>query len=186
MRVMNPPDIQPDTVTIRGEQSIDQAVEGLSTEQHWRGRRFTALRQLLRFGLVGILNTIGDLLIFNMLLLALPSKDNLILLLYNTVAYGCGAFNSFLLNKYWTFHRNDKVRATEIGRFIATTLVAIGCNNGLLWLASNFLRAFGTNAFLTANVGKIIAILGTMVLSYGGMRLWVFTRLPQGQKGGNQ
>jgi putative flippase GtrA len=146
----------------------------------------TLLLQLVRFGLVGALNTMLDLLIFNILLWTMPSKDTTTLLIYNTLAYALGAVNSFLLNRYWTFRRSNRMHASEVGRFIATTIVAIGCNDGLIWLANNVLRTISENTFLTANVGKIIAIAGTMVLSYGGMRLWVFVQLPQQQKGGNR
>ena len=59
--------------------------------------------QVLRFGLVGGLNTIVDLLILNMLLLLFPSDSTRMILIFSAIAYSIGAVNSFLLNKYWTF-----------------------------------------------------------------------------------
>src|SRR4051794_38968317 len=60
-------------------------------------------RQILRFGLVGGVNTLVDLLVLNGLLLLFPTTRTLMLLAYNSLAYSIGAINSFLLNKHWTF-----------------------------------------------------------------------------------
>src|SRR5579883_2152538 len=78
-----------------------QALEGdISIRQH--RARFHLLKQLTRFSLVGGLNTLIDLLVLNALLLLWPASSTLQLLLYNALAYGVGAGNSFVWNKYWT------------------------------------------------------------------------------------
>src|SRR5215467_878046 len=74
-----------------------------NTNSHRSRDRFHSLRQLLRFGLVGGLNTLVDLLILNGLLWLFPTTSTLRLLFYSSLAFSMGAVNSFLLNKYWTF-----------------------------------------------------------------------------------
>ncbi|TME58584.1 MAG: GtrA family protein, partial [Chloroflexi bacterium] len=59
--------------------------------------------QVLRFCLVGGLNTFVDVLVFNLLVLGLPTQDNGLLVIYNSLAYLVGAVNSFCWNKLWTF-----------------------------------------------------------------------------------
>jgi putative flippase GtrA len=137
-------------------------------------RRFHLLRQLLRFGLVGGLNTLVDLLVLNGLLWLFPTSNILTLLMYSSLAFSLGAANSFLLNKYWTFGSRQKTTRGEVVRFVMTTLCGIGWSAIILWLASNALHPFLVNTTIWANASKIIAIAGTAFINYLGMRLWVF------------
>ena len=141
--------------------------------QHDPGRK-RRIGQVLRFGLVGGLNTIVDLLILNMLLLLIPTSSTRMILIYSAIAYSLGAVNSFLLNKYWTFGYRQRTTWREVVRFIVTTLCGIGWSSIILWLASNALHPLLINATIWANASKVIAISGTALISYLGMSLWVF------------
>ena len=144
--------------------------------------RFRLFRQVLRFGLVGGLNTLVDVLILNSLLLLFPTTSAPKLLAYNSLAYSLGAVNSFFLNKYWTFGSRQQVTRGEQARFLLTTLCGIGWSSAILWLASTLLHPFLVNATLWANASKVLAIAGTALISYLGMRLWVFvSSTPQKQ-----
>jgi putative flippase GtrA len=134
--------------------------------------------QLVRFGIVGILNTTLDLLILNSLLWLFPTTNTQLVLLFNSLAYGIGAINSFLLNKYWTFRQHRSITVGEVGRFALTTLLGIGCNDCLIWLANMLFRSFISQDTLWMNASKLIAIAGTVFISYIGMRLWVFAKRP--------
>jgi putative flippase GtrA len=96
------------------------------------------------------------------------------LLVHSAVAYSIGAVNSFLLNKYWTFGQRRRTTRKELLRFALTTLCGIGWSSIILWLASNLLHPFLVNATVWANASKVLAIGGTALISYLGMRLWVF------------
>jgi putative flippase GtrA len=144
------------------------------THSHRFRERFLLLRQLLRFGLVGGLNTLVDLLSLNGLLWLFPTTSALTLLIYSSLAFSFGAVNSFLLNKYWTFGSRQKTTSVEVVRFVMTTLCGIIWSSIILWLASNALHPFLINTTLWANASKVIAIAGTALINYLGMRLWVF------------
>jgi putative flippase GtrA len=135
---------------------------------------FLLLKQLLRFGLVGGLNTLVDLLILNGLLWLFPTTSTLTLLIYSSLTFCLGAVNSFLLNKYWTFGSRQKTTRVEVVRFVMTMLCGIVWSTIILWLASNALHPFLVNTTLWANASKVIAIAGTALINYLGMRLWVF------------
>ena len=137
------------------------------------------LRQVLRFGLVGGLNTLVDLLILNGLLLLFPTTSTPMLLAYNSLAYSLGAVNSFLLNKYWTFGFRQRTTRRELVRFTLTTLCGIGWSTLILWLASSVLHPLLVNTTLWANASKVVAIVGTALISYLGMCLWVFVSKAQ-------
>ena len=130
--------------------------------------------QVIRFGLVGGLNTIVDLLILNMLLLLFPTNSTRMILIFGAIAYSIGAVNSFLLNKYWTFGYRQRTSWREVARFVVTTSLGIGWSSIILWLASNALQPLLINPTIWANVSKVIAICGTVTINYLGMSLWVF------------
>jgi putative flippase GtrA len=134
--------------------------------------------QFVRFGLVGYLNTSIDLLVLNGLLWLWPGKGIVRLLLFNTIAYACGALNSFFFNRYWTFQRKGLPKAREAARFLLMTPAAIGCNDLMLWFMGNILHPAHLNVTLWANSSKVVAIGGTILVSYLGMRLWVFVQSP--------
>jgi len=137
---------------------------------------------VLRFGLVGGLNTLVDLLILNFLLLLFPTTSTPMILAYSALAYSVGAVNSFLLNKYWTFTFRQRTTRSEVVRFIATTLVGLGWSSIILWLASSVLHPFLVNTTAWANASKALAIAGTALISYLGMRLWVFVSQAQKER----
>ena len=130
--------------------------------------------QLIRFGMVGISNVTIDLIALNMLLLRFPTRNPLLLLLYNSLAYTLGALNSFVLNKYWTFKQTRSMTAHEVVRFTLVNMAGIFCNDALVWFAATMFHPIMSNSLLWANASKLSAIAGTALITYFGMRLWVF------------
>jgi putative flippase GtrA len=142
-------------------------------------RRSGLLWQFVRFCLVGGLNTTVDLLVLNGLLWFWPTQNTMLLLTYNSLAYMVGAVNSFIGNKYWTFRQRRPTSAAEVTRFAVTTLLGIACNDVLLWIVGRLLHPAILSATLWTNVSKLLAVGGTVLISYVGMRLWVFVHRPQ-------
>ncbi len=133
--------------------------------------------QVLRFGLVGGLNTMVDLFVLNSLIWLFPTTNTFTLLTYNVFAFSVGAFNSFLLNKYWTFKNQRQITSQEVKRFALTTLLGLAWSTIVLWFVGNFLHPFEMNAVLWANISKGIAIASSSLLSYLSMHFWVFIHL---------
>lgn len=134
------------------------------------------LRQFFCFGLVGSLNTLLDLLVLNVLFWLFPVQNALWLAAANSIAYGFGAINSFFLNKYWTFGQKQPITLAQVGRFVATTCLGMLVNDGFVWAIGNLLRPFISDLTIWTNLSKILAIAGSISISYLGMRLWVFAR----------
>jgi putative flippase GtrA len=130
--------------------------------------------QAIRFVIVGISNVTVDVLILNLLLMSFPTTNIGLLLSYNSVAYALGAVNSYVLNKHWTFHARRGMTGSELLRFAVVNAAGILCNNCIIWIAAGVLHPVVTNAVFWANASKAAAIVGTALLSYLGMRLWVF------------
>jgi putative flippase GtrA len=130
--------------------------------------------QWLHYCLVGVVNTLIDVLILSVLLWRFPTNAVQTLVVYNSLAYIGGAASSFFLNKYWTFRRWQRPTGREVGRFVISMCLELLSGNGLVWLIGNALHPFIANAMLWGNATKLLAVAGNAALSYFIMRYWVF------------
>jgi len=137
--------------------------------------------QFFRYCLVGGVNTVIDLLTFNVLLWCFPTNNALVLVGCNSVAYASGAVSSFFLNKYWTFRHKQGMTRRELVCFAISLSLEILYSNGLVWLAGKALQPLIANAMLWANASKIVAVVVGAVISYLFMRFWIFASGSQDQ-----
>jgi len=132
--------------------------------------------QILRFCVVGGLNTFVDVLAFNLLIWMFPIQDSGLLVIFNSLAYLIGAVNSFCWNKLWTFRQRSEATNNQIARFALVTSLGIICNDAFLWLATTIFTPLSLTSILWVNVAKVCAIAGSVTVSYVGMRFGVFTK----------
>jgi len=151
-----------------------------STRKSDRSLKKTVL-QIVRFCVVGGLNTGIDVVLFNVLVWIFPTNDMYILIFLNSLAYFTGALNSFFLNKFWTFRQRSSATGDQVMRFVMVTSLGIICNDAFLWLATAILTSLSLQNFFWVNIAKISAIAGSVMVSYMGMRFSVFT---QGEENG--
>lgn len=136
------------------------------------------LWQWFRFCLVGVANTLIDVLVLGILLWRFPTTQVQILVIYNSLAYIAGAASSFFLNKYWTFGRKERPTSQEVGRFLLSMALEILSSDGLLWLIGNALHPLLADAMIWGDVAKLLAVAANTVLSYLLMRFWIFSSGP--------
>jgi putative flippase GtrA len=118
---------------------------------------------MLRFGAVGLLTTVLDVVFFSVLVhwFALATA------LSNIVSYGCMVVLSFTLNRYWTFGQN-RLRSSVIGeaaKFGVVHLIAVALSTCIVWLLAHVCPA--TSA-------KILSVPIVVVWNYLAARFWVF------------
>ncbi|ACL74736.1 GtrA family protein [Ruminiclostridium cellulolyticum] len=78
------------------------------------------MRQMVKYGLVGVINTIITMIV----LFVLQNAFGVSYKLANGAGYVCGFINSFILNKFWTFKGNQK---STLSQFIRFSLVFAVC-----------------------------------------------------------
>jgi putative flippase GtrA len=144
-----------------------------ATAHHLQGWRSTGF-QILRYCLVGGVNTLIDISVLNILLWRDPSHNASLLLVENSVAYASGAVSSLFLNKHWTFRRKQRPTRREVRRFLTSLALELVSSNGFLWLAGRALSPFISNVTLWANASKLLTVAANTVLSYLIMRFWIF------------
>jgi putative flippase GtrA len=132
------------------------------------------IHQFFRFCMVGSLNAIIDFSVLNVLLWLFPSQNIWCVLGYNSLAVLLASTNSFLCNKYWTFQQRHPITFQEVYRFVVLASGTILMNDILMWQLSRIFPDTIRNSLLESNILKLLAIIGTMSISFFGMRLWVF------------
>lgn len=120
-----------------------------------------SIAEFSKFTLVGLVNTGVDVAIFFLLTwIGTPYVAA------QVVSYSCGAANSYLLNKAWTF-RSSGTSYTEIVRFMVVNLLSLGISIVVLTLLH-------TTAGLGLTTAKAGATVCALAANFLGNKLWVF------------
>jgi len=122
--------------------------------------------QFIKYGLVGASNTIITFVTYTVCVsLGVAYLAALI------VGYIPGALNSYLLNRYWTFHAGHLSHAHSGTRFFVVQVAAILANLGLLYVLVHdwHVQKIAAQAILTVPV---------VVITFFINRIWTFGSRP--------
>ncbi|USB32345.1 GtrA family protein [Paenibacillus sp. YPG26] len=131
--------------------------------------------RLMRFGLVGLLNTGIDLAVFTLLIWVstpvIPAQ---------VLSYSCGVLNSYILNSRWTFREErNQNRKDELLRFVLVNLAA-------LTISTFVLNTLSASTGMNLALCKLAATAVSILVNYAGSRYLVFgqqqTRDQHGQE----
>lgn len=143
-------------------------------------------RQLRRFVVVGVANVAIDLAVYNLLVLAFPTRDNALLVVYNTTAIVVSMANSWVFNSRWTFEDRTRQDRWDARRakilFGVQYAVGIAINDVGIVFLTELGRSAGYRGLLLTNGAKLSAIAASCCFSFLMMRLAVFAA-PDGQRG---
>jgi putative flippase GtrA len=129
----------------------------------------------VQFSLVGISNMLVDLGVFNMFLFFGPTRSPGLLVAYNVAALILANANSYLWNTLWTFRRQARHDARQVGMFSAQAAVNVGASNLLLWGLAHGLVAYTSfSPQISGNVAKIVSMAVASTVSFLLLRLFVF------------
>ncbi|MBC8016939.1 MAG: GtrA family protein [Verrucomicrobia bacterium] len=120
-----------------------------------------SIGEFTKFALVGLLNTGVDVAIFFLL-----NGIGISYVVAQMVSYSCGAANSYLLNKVWTF-RSSGLSYAEVVRFTVVNLVSLGISLVVLTLLHD-------RAGLELTAAKGGATVCALAANFLGNKLWVF------------
>lgn len=115
----------------------------------------------LRFGLVGVANTLIDFsVLFALTTIGIPS------LVSNIFSTSCAFTFSFFANKNFTFKAKSTSRRQFI-LFIVITLFGLwGIQTAVMWIIGNLLGASGLDKSLVLLISKLFATLASLVWNY--------------------
>ncbi|WP_010272225.1 GtrA family protein [Paenibacillus senegalensis] len=128
----------------------------------------TGMIQLIKFNMVGVLNTLVDFLIYTLLF-----SLGMHYMIAQVAAYAGGMTNSYLFNRYWTFGSAGAAAGgiATMARFAAVNGVTLGLSLLLLYL-------LGERAGMHPLMAKVLVVGATMVINFVGTKFWVFRQRP--------
>ncbi len=120
------------------------------------------LAQLIRFSLVGVLNTALNYAVFY-LLYRIGSPY----LAASAIGFCVAVVNSYLLNKHWTFRHRGAHSGAEFMRFLLVSGTALGLNLAAMLVLVEAVA-------VTPPLAQLLTIGLTLAVNFLGNRLWTF------------
>jgi putative flippase GtrA len=131
--------------------------------------------KVVRFGVVGVLNTLIDFAVLNLLLVLFGVTTGWPLVLCNAVAFLAASLNSYWLNKKWTFAQKGRATLRQYLVFLALAGSGLLINSLVLYLlVTGLTRPSWLSPILWINVAKAAASGASLVWNYLAYRYVVF------------
>lgn len=85
------------------------------------------INKIIRFALVGLVNTALDLAVLNLLVFLFGASDPFVFSIYKGISFCCALVNSYYMNKYFTFtHSNTNQKTFYV--FVFFSLIGFVVN----------------------------------------------------------
>lgn len=127
------------------------------------GLRLAVVRQFLKFGAVGIVNTITSVAVYSFVSRPLHQDP----LIANAAAFVVAVTVSYRLNKSWTFAENTPASLRQYSQFVSVSAVGLVLSETIVFFMHRVLRLHDFIAFFTA-VGVV------MFWNFSANRHWIF------------
>jgi len=146
------------------------------------GKWVRVFQQLAKYGLVGVLNTLLDFSVLNLLSYTFSVYSKTSLILINVFSFLAANINSYFWNKYWTFQSSNKKVAGEFLKFFTVSVVGFLLNSAILWFFTTIVKpAFGLSPQVWLNVVKLAATIIYLIWNFVGYKLIVFKNKTENQ-----
>ena len=87
------------------------------------------IAQAVKFGLVGVVNTLVDTGVYSLLMLIPLFKQYYVVA--QVLGYCAGVANSLVMNKRWTFSQKEPMTRRQLILFLLVNLAALGVSTGI-------------------------------------------------------
>ena len=145
-------------------------------------------KTFLKFGLIGVLNTLVDFTVFYIMDRWVIREGPTLMLagaavaagpyLSNAVSYAAANLHSFFWNRMWTFRKRNRVTGGEAGRYLATSAGYLLISSASLAVCIRVLSLPLPAALIPGDYVNLLAKLPTACVTvfynYLMNKLWVF------------
>lgn len=140
--------------------------------------RLLIIYQIVKFGLVGALNTFIDIGILNGLILLTSIASGSPFIIFKGISFCFAAVNSYFWNKHWTFEKKDSIFASgEFIKFFQVTFIGFLINVGTASLIVNIIGPqYGIGEKTWSTVGALIAVFVGFLWNFFGSKFIVFKK----------
>lgn len=145
-------------------------------------------KKFLKFGIIGVLNTLVDFVVFYIMdrwvvgegptLVLLGTTVTAGLYISNAVAYVVANIHSFIWNKLWTFQKRDRVTRGEAARYLTTSAGYLLISSLSLAIFTQVLSSPFLSGVVPDHLVNVLAKLPTACITifynYLMNKFWVF------------
>ncbi|MET7455100.1 GtrA family protein [Streptomyces sp. NPDC005574] len=129
-------------------------------------------REIAKFGAVGGVGVLVNLLVFNLV----RHTTDLPVVRASVIATVVSIVSNYVGFRYFTYRDRDKSgRTRELALFLLFSLIGLVIENGVLYTAT---YGFGWDSPLQSNVFKFVGIGVATLFRFWSYRSWVFRALP--------
>ena len=132
--------------------------------------------QFAKYGLIGVLNTLLDFSILNLLSYSTKIYQGSWLALFNFFAFFIANINSYFWNKYWTFESQEKSKNQEFAKFFGVSVIGYLLNTFILLGITAINPIFHLGASQWENVAKLISTIAYLIWNFFGYKFFVFKK----------
>jgi putative flippase GtrA len=131
--------------------------------------------RFVRFGLVGVVNTAITFVVFNIVTVALHQPP----ILGHVLGWLAGFFNSFVMNRSWTFRDRAHLAARRVlPRFLVSNLAALGASSVAIVSLDGLAESAGLYVSLprpvVLNAIAFAAVSVSLLVNYALLTKWAF------------
>lgn len=145
-------------------------------------------KKFLKFGIIGVLNTLVDFVVFYVMdrwvvgegptLVLLGTTVTAGLYISNFIAYAAANIHSFLWNRFWTFRKRNRITRGEAARYLATSAGFLLISSLSLTVFTGILSAPLLAGVVPEDMVHVLAKLPTSCVTifynYLMNKFWVF------------
>ena len=129
--------------------------------------------RLLRFVLIGAVNTLVDWTVLNIEILALGERGGLFSYpVYKAISFSVAVINSYVFNKRWVFKSNAEDKRALLS-FAFVSIIGLGLNVLAASAVMSVSRCSG-HFVLCANLGAVAGSWAAFAWNYIGYAVFVF------------
>lgn len=132
--------------------------------------------QFIRFGIVGVLNTLIDFGVLNFLSFIFNIAMGWPVIVFKTAAVGAAMTNSYFFNKHWVFQSKEgSGRLQESVLFVVFTVFGMSLNAAIVYYFSTYLNPiFGITEIIWLNIGNVLATIVSLFWNFFWYKYLVF------------
>ena len=131
--------------------------------------------QAAKFMVVGVLNTVVDFGVANLLIVLTGIAVGLEVTAFKAIAFLVALINSYFWNKFWTFRKKEGGGVGEFSQFLLVSVVGFGINVGTAFFVINIISPVANlSPAQWANIGFLSATFLSLTWNFLGYKFWVF------------
>lgn len=128
------------------------------------------IKQIAKFGVVGVINTIIDFVLLNLFV----SVFGFPVLISNTLSFSTAVTNSYFMNKYWTFTDAKPVHIKQFSTFVLISMVGLILSNVLVHYGVDLLSTYELNFIWQYNIAKAVSAVIVLIWNFIASKYLVF------------